>query len=354
MAIYFAAYILIGFSIIIKHGKTPEERRRNQCRFLFLVLFLMLALRHPSMGVDLVYGESYGYLGRFSYIAELSWKSVILSQVSNYERGYILFNKLLSLISVDQQILLIGCAALSCGCIFYTVGKKSYSPAMSIIVYMGLPTFLLLFSGLRQSIAVSICFLSISFIEEKKICKFIIAVLIACTFHYSAWIFLMAYPVYYFPMKRSWRLLTIPVPFLLFIFRNPLFALFSQLLKTNAAADNNNSITLFLVFILVYIFCWIFSGERKDTSGLKNIFFVACCIQALAGVNSLVVRAGYYFINSLILLLPMVTGRMHNRKNARILNVAIYTCFALFGLYSIYKGGWAETYPYIWFWDHTI
>jgi len=354
MAVYFVAYILIALSSIIKSGKTPEKKRRNQCMFIFCVLFFLLALRHPSMGFDLLYGSSNGYLGRFTYIAELPWSSVMLAQIHNYERGYIIFNKLLSLISTDQQILLVGCAAVSLGCIFSTVYREGYSPAMSAFVFMGLTTFLLAFSGLRQSIATSICFLSILFIQKRKPVKFAAAVFFAWTFHYSAWVFLAAYPIYHFPMKRTWRLYTYLVPPLLYIFRHPLFQILSRLLKANASVDNNNAIVLFLVFYLVYIFCCIFSGESKDTAGLKNLFFVACCIQALAGVNSTVMRVGYYFMNSLILLLPMVTGRMRNRSNARILNTIIGVCFILFGLYSIYRSSWAEAYPYQWFWDNTL
>ena len=43
-------------------------------------------------------------------------------------------------------------------------------------------------------------------------------------------------------------------------------------------------------------------GNGVLIAGLKNLFLVACCIQALAGVNAIVIRAGYYYMNSLIFL----------------------------------------------------
>lgn len=354
MAVYYLAYFLITASFFVKVGRTPTEKRRNQSFFLFLVLFVIVGFRHPSMGVDLVYGGSYGYLGRFSYISELSWRSAWLQQVNNYERGYILFNKLLSLISTDQQCLLIGCAAVSLAMVLYVVYRKSDSPAMSVVVFMGLTTFQMLFSGLRQSLALGICFVALLFIEDRKPIKFAVTVALATLFHYSSWIFLVAYPMYHFPMKRSWRFFSFLIPPLCYLFRHPLFLVFSKLFKENARMDDNNAIVLFLVFYLVYIFCYLFSGERKDTAGLKNLFFAACCIQALGGVNSNVMRLGYYFMNSLILLLPTVTGTMRNRKNARILNGILAACFILFGLYSLKRSSWAQAYPYKWFWDSSI
>lgn len=354
MAVYYLAYFLITASFFAKVGRTPAQKQRNQSIFLFFVLFVIVGFRHPSMGVDLVYGGNYGYLGRFSYISELSWRGAWLQQVSNYERGYILFNKLLSLISTDQQCLLIACAAVSLALILYVVCRKSSSPAMSVIVFMGLTTFQMLFSGLRQSLALGICFVALLFIEDRKPIKFAVTVGLASLFHYSAWIFLVAYPLYHFPMKRSWRVVSFLIPPLCYLFRRPLFLAFSRLFKANAKIDDNNAVVLFLVFYLIYLFCHLFSGEQKDTAGRKNLFFAACCIQALGGVNSTVMRVGYYFMNVLVLLLPMVTGRMRNRKNAQILNGTIVTCFILFGLYSLRRSSWAQAYPHRWFWDNSI
>ena len=54
----------------------------------------MLALRHQSMGIDLRYTKYFGYLGRFDAIAETSWSDVFDVSIANYEKGYIIFNKL--------------------------------------------------------------------------------------------------------------------------------------------------------------------------------------------------------------------------------------------------------------------
>ena len=112
MTVYYFVYaLIISTSCCLFASKSNlTYKKKIACNVYFSVLVFLFALRHPSMGVDLAYGASYGYLGSFSVISDFSWLEALDLNVKNYERGYILFNKLLSLISDDQQMLLIGCA----------------------------------------------------------------------------------------------------------------------------------------------------------------------------------------------------------------------------------------------------
>lgn len=353
MAVCYTLYALIGLSTFVIYGvkSTTLNRRKWICSIYFILLFLMFSLRHPSMGVDLGYGYSTGYLGSFSRICEFSWLEVLTAQVLNYERGYIIFNKFLSLFSQTQQCLLFGTSFIAILPLVYLIYKDSKSPLLSVFVYMGLPSFMMLFSGLRQAIAIGLCALSILYVQRKKLKHFVITILVASTFHKSSFVFLLAYPVYHFPVSKSLRTISFAIPPIVYILRYPLFRIFSRLFKENAVPDNNNAITLFLVFYMVYIFCSLFSDESTEVRGLKNLFFVACCIQAIGGVYSTVLRVGYYFMSSAVLLLPLITHRLHNRSNARIINIVVGTCFVLFGLFSLRNSTWAMSYPYYWFWN---
>lgn len=306
------------------------------------------------MGVDLGYGYSNGYLASFTRISRYTWQEALFVNVLNYERGYILLNKFLSLFSTDQQFFIAANVFIALLPMFYIIYKESHSPALSTVIFMGLPSFMMLFSGARQTIAICICFVALYFVKNKKLIPFLVTVLFATTFHSSAWIFVIAYPLYYLKMSRSLRKLSFAILPVVYFLRYPLFHLFSVLFKDNATVDNNGAKTLFIVFSLVYIFCSMFSDEREETAGLKNLFFVACCIQGLGGVNSLVMRVGYYFMNSLILLLPLIIHNLSNKTNARIIRAVVGLCFVLFGLYSLRTGSWSRAYPYYWFWTENI
>ena len=92
--------------------------------------------------------------------------------------------------------------------------------------------------------------------------------------------------------------------------------------------------------------------------GLRNLFLAACFCQALGNVYNTAIRIGYYYMVSLVVLLPRVIknnekAAYEQRKNnsALIMYLAIFVCFTAFGLYSIAHGSWAESNPYSFFWQ---
>ena len=72
MTVYFIFYV-----IIIVFGLFVGDRRRGlYVGISFLLLFALIALRHPSMGFDLQYGSEKGYLGAYRYFASCSWREI--------------------------------------------------------------------------------------------------------------------------------------------------------------------------------------------------------------------------------------------------------------------------------------
>ena len=353
MTVYFCAYALIGLCSVfinrIRIGKSNQKKCVCACGFM--ILLLVFALRHPSMGIDLGYGTYYGYLGSYTRLSSYTWQEIFnLKSFLNYEKGYIVFNKLISMISSNQQFLLVACAFCSLLPVFYVTYKKSNAPVFSIYIYMALPSFLMLFSGLRQSLAIGICFLALMYVQERKPIKFLLAVLLASLFHSTAWIFIFAYPIYHIRIGRPVRFGTIAALPVIYVFRETIFNIVSKLFRQNATSDNNGAITLFLVFSLVYAFCTLLAGRSKEENGLMNLFFVACCVQALGGLYSTAIRVGYYFMQALVLLLPLISARTSDAKQAFVMRLVIGVCFVAFGLYSLYNGSWAMSYPYYWYW----
>ena len=170
MTAYYLVYtwILIS-SLLLYTGKLEFEKAKKWfCGSAFFAVFLLFALKHPFCGGDLRYGQSNGYLALYCKIAGFSWKEALTEEVYNFERGYILFNKLLSLFSDDHQFFLAACAAVCFLPIGYTVYKLSDHPDLSVYVFLGMPVFSLFFSAVRQVIAISLCVLALLWVMEKK------------------------------------------------------------------------------------------------------------------------------------------------------------------------------------------
>lgn len=358
MAIYYSLYILLILGAVLQKGLFKSEKgTRNYCVFAFILIAGLLAFRHPSMGVDLKYGETSGYLGTYQAIAKSSWDKVLHLDFKNYERGYVIFCKLISYISRDEQCLLIVCALVSIFPLSYLICKYSENCLLSFVIYLGLPVFLTNYSAMRQVIAIAITAFSYIFIRNKKPVLFILTVLLASAFHSSAILFLVAYVLYYSGLMKRYRIASILILPLVFLFRNPLFGILSKLLKDNAVPDNNSAVTLFIVFTAVYIFTIIYSNKDDvHEEGLKNLFWLACVCLAFGGVYSIAIRVGYYFMIYLVLLLPKTVPNINLKANddnntETVFYIIIMICFAVFGLYSIRNGTWAMSYPYSFFWQ---
>lgn len=353
MIIYFCIYglflVVNSFNYVYQAGE--KRARISFCFFAFLAITTMFALRHQSMGVDLNYLGPYGYLANFDKMSNIQWNEIFHVNIMNYERGYIILSKIVNSICNNRQFFMAICSIFSILPIAILISKESLSPAISFIVYMGLPVFLINYSGLRQALAIGICAISMIFIKEKKLIKFIITVFLATTFHYSSFLFFFAYPLYHIKLKDTVRYISvILIPFF-YIFRVSIFNILSKILKENAVATENDSGVLLIVFALVYIFCIIYTDGSDEQNGLMNLFLIACICQTFGNIYQTAMRVGYYFMISLILLIPSVLMRMKLESNKAVFTIIVIIAFVAFGLYSIFSSTWAMAYPYYFYWQ---
>ena len=359
---YYIAYSFMTLSAIwLNRGNRSLNPKNKQtyCVIFAIIWIVLLGLRHPAMGIDLGVSSGYGYIGQFEYIQSLDIKETFTITVQNYEPGYIIFNKLISYISSDPQWLIFCVATISVisSCLF--ISKNSELPFLSSIIYLGLPSFLINYSGLRQSLAISITILSYELVKRKKLLWFIITVLFATSFHASAVVFLIAYPLYHVNLNKGMQIASIFILPITFLLRVPLFNVLSKILKKDAEIDNNGAFFLFAVFSAVYIFIILFSNRNDPKSnGLRNLYFFACFCQAFSGIYSTALRVGYYFLIYLAALLPQLinsnyysSDRFEYKRNSILIYLLIIMCFFAFGIYSISSASWAMSNPHFFYWQ---
>lgn len=336
MLIYVCLFGLACSGILFeKYSRFSKETKRIVvCTVMFLAIFFTFALRHQCMGIDLHYqNPKTGYLHSFDELTGMPWSKVIrLEKYQNYERGYIIFNKFIGMINPSRQFFMACCAFCSIAPVAWTIYKRSESPALSFVIYMGIPYFLLIFSGLRQAIAVGLCFWAFSFVQSRKPIPFVLLVLLANAFHSTAILFLVIYPAYYFRPSIKMRWASLFILSLVYIHADFLFDLLAKYMDSTAISDNTGAINLFLVFCLIYTFCITImknGGVQKrgyrnmllnkddeigKQQGYLNVFWFACAMQAFGGVYSLALRLAYYYIIILVLLLPSAILHMSRGK----------------------------------------
>ena len=303
------------------------------------------------MGIDLHYGEQIGYLFSYHDISNLSWAKIFSEPYLNYEKGYVIFNKLLHYVFPHEQFLLIACALLALIPVFVFFYKNSASMRMSLIIYMSLPIFVFVFSGLRQAIAIAICCIAIKYAYERKFIKFIIIVSIALLFHTTSILMLVAYPLMNVKFKMIHRWLSLIILAVIFVFKNQIFKIGVAIFGKNAEPDNNGAYMFFLILVAIYILCFIFSDKSRKTEGFLNLLFIACAIQAMSGVYSIVVRGAYYFMPVIAVLIPNIVMRIKPSFERKCVKIGVTVAFVSYGFLTIATTYWAMANPHHFFWE---
>ena len=320
----------------------------------FTLLFLIFALRHQSMGIDLSYTTRYGYLGSYDIISSYSWYDVInIHNFLNYEKGYIIYNKLISSIYSNRQFFLAVTAFLVLFPPFSVMRKYSCDFELSIVILMGIPVFLQYFSGLRQALAVAFCIYSYNFVVKKNLLIFISIVLFACCFHSSALVFFVAYPLYYIKINGKFRWISLCVLSVVWIFRITLFPVLASILNKSPEIIDTKAVNLLIFFIIIYVCCFLFAENNKSSNGLLNYLFVACFVQLFASINSIAMRVGYYYMFFLTLLLPStIKSLKFSEDQRRWLTLGVFIFFYGFCWHSLTTSQSAKAVPYYFFWEY--
>lgn len=343
--------IFYSFLGIFGFLSTLYERRKKTFFILCaLLLIAIIGFRSITMGVDLGYhyaGQNNGYLQSFSSINKMEWKNILsLDKWMNYEPGYIVFNKLIGTINSNQHFFLFVCAVFSLAPVFCLYYHETDHPFLAILIYLSTMVFHICFSGLRQAIAIGICCISFLFIKNKKVLPFVLFVLLAWLFHSSSIIFLLAYPLYYFKPSKNIRLISVLILLITFLFRSQIYNFLVSIFNIDRGVDNNGSFGFFIFLTLIYTVCFIVDNKNN----YLNLLFVACFIQSMAGMNTIAMRYGYYFLVFMPLSICEFLNIKLEEKTKKLMVTGLIIFFAIYGLYTIYNSSWSCAYPYIPFW----
>ncbi|WP_233513133.1 EpsG family protein [Absiella sp. AM29-15] len=291
-----------------------------------LIVVLFQGFRSFNVGTDLIsYLPSYSKIGY--YVTDFHNLTFL-----NYEPGYVLYNKLLFDFGVTERGFLIVTASIIQIPIFYMIYKNSKKILLSIFVYFAFSNFIITFSGLRQAIAMGICFFAYKFIKEKKIIFYIITIFFASTFHASAWFCLIIYPVYYLKLNKKNFLWTICILFIIFVFKSQIVQISNYLYYGETRElVNTNAFTMFFMYTILLCISFYFNSNDSDFIGLRNILLIICYIYALASVSNVFIRLSFPLSLYLTILIPDIVEKINIKPSNMLKEFICFTiCIACF------------------------
>lgn len=346
-------YILIGvpviFSLIRIKPLDEKLQKRIAVIVFFSILFLMMSLKAVNIGNDTA-----NYLYKFQHIQNMSWGYAISNTT---EPAFVILIKIVQLFTKDYQIFLTVCAAIITIPMAWFYAKHSEIVALTIALFVIQSNFAMIFSGLRQSIAISLGIFAYEMVRKKKIIFFLLIVLLAFWFHNSAFMLLFLYPVYHLSITPRRLVFVIPVILVLMVFNRPIFMFLNSFLTDyyeGSILETGAYMMLFL-FILFAAMAYIFPDEDEmdeETNGMRNILLLAIVIQIFASIHPLAMRMGYYYTLFIPLLLPkiMVKSRML-RQFAVVATVGMTVIFLVYFFIRMPSHDPLNIIPYHFFWE---
>ena len=357
-----AYYLLVGVPMLlallmhsIKHtyqlNRVPYAK--EVIRVFFLIYFLLLAFRSDIIGVD-----TWNYLAKFRAASYSTWEKYVGGRSSEF--GYAALSMLISYVTNNEQVFLTIIAAITVYPIAKLYMEESESPLLTISMYLILPMFQMLFSGLRQAIAMAFVPAAYQCIRKRKVFGFLTVVWIASLFHRSAWVLLLLYPVYHAKISRKAMILVVPALVAVIVFRVQIFLLLYSVIvaifpENDANVVETGATSMLLLFSVILAFSYLFLGSTdEETSGQRNILILSVAVQTFAMINRLAMRVNYYYLLFLPLLLPKVIRRIPG-KNKWFAELVEIICCAYFFFYFFRKANSGVDslgiFPYIPFWN---
>lgn len=314
--------------------------------------WIVMGLRSPQVGQDLA-SYTYGW----DSVLLRSWASIYEDGLMNFETGFSMLMKSVQLISSDFQVFIAVSAAIFVYLIFNTIYKYSSNAFLSVIIFLCFGIFIVSFSAMRQGLAVAVTFYSIRYIIDKKPIKFVLAVLLASTFHKSAIIFILAWFARMFVMGPGLAVgisavyMALVMPFLRVLTPIIVAFFFGEGYETYTQNKTGGAITMFIVYLVVFILSYFVKAPNdKLLSLLRNIALFATLFQSLGSISvGTMTRIGYYYSVFFCLFIPQIMK--YFRQSERMIFTSLAVILFIFFFYLTTHSFGFGTVPYHFFFE---
>lgn len=373
-------FFLLCFLTIFMAGVYPANSSKNIKKYLSIIFFvfaILIGLRSSSVGDDTI-----GYINNFNLVRQYGSLSAVINS-SRFEVGYLVYVRLLTMISDNAQILLIVTAIIVSFSFGRFIYRYSNNPWLSVLMFLTLDFFDTCMSSVRLSLAIAFLLFAYDGLIERRFIKTLIFTLIAASMHYTSIVFLILYPITAKGRSRRFYSISIIAGIVMFVLFDQIISLISRFLPqymhyyTSSTAGYTVGATLAIalmiaLWLLMYVFstkwinylgnkeinsnpddlrpCKIFSDQLESVSQMAVWLGVLTLFLALNG--TMLARFKYIFSASILLFFPNSIAKISNKSNRLIISIIFATVFILYVVVIlVFRPEWGSTYPYMFFWQ---
>ena len=337
------------------NGELVEKRNKMTIFLFFFCFFVLLALRDITVGKDL-----YTYKSIFESCFVTSFENLSNMQ---WELGYAVYNKIISMLSADYRLFLIVTSVITLVPIYKLYSQEKRYGFLSIVLFINMPCFLLIFSGLRQAIAVSIGILVYMAVANKKYVFSVLLILFGVCFHMSAFVLILIYPAFFLKVKTKHLLYIIPIMLGVYLLRVPIFLFLlnfmpSRYIEFYGEVQHTGAFGMMVLCLIFFVFSFVISDEASMSERdyfMRNVLLIATVFQFFVPIHGLIQRMSYYFLIFVpISILSVIQVPKRYLKNVSNFAIVVMGCF--FTLYFFYNAAFStdnllDVFPYKFYWS---
>ena len=370
MAIYTMTFLIAEILAVIVSIKSKKENKKAVELLvlgIIIILSLLGGLRGITIGTDLrVYGERW-----FNVAINSESFSIYKKIINTTDIGYIFLNYIISRFTSNFNIYLF-IHQLICNGIVITVlykCNKRVPFAISLLCYLSF-FYGRTFNLLRQAIALSVVFYGISNLIENKEKKFVVYILIATLFHFTAVFSLIILPIKRIcysdnNRKKLYIFIIIIIAIIATINIEPVvkFAYIHGIVNKriyNYLFDfvniSGKTFDFELVFKTCFLLLVVLNSKKLKKISKENYFLIISIIIEFILFQiryriKYADRISLYFGYQIMLILPQIIKTVKKGKDKLLLIIIITVLLVIYWYYKFVHSGSCEIYPYRFFWE---
>lgn len=339
------------YAILIEY--IPLNRKNKSFLFggiSFFQFFLISILRAETVGTDLS-----NYIGHFKTLQNYEYSDLFTYPL---EYGFIIYNKLLGEISVEPRILIIGLALPILVSFMLYIYKFSNYIWLSVFLFITLGYYTSSFNICRQFIAIAILIQSLRYVEERKFGTFLLYILLATSFHMTAIVFIILYPLSFFRVNKVYFSVALGIAIILaYLIVPPLLnysiSAFYEIYEGDIS-ESTGGYGLFLLLLMVTFGGMLLKPSKisRNDELFFHIMIIACCMQLVSIQFNLFSRVVLYWEVNMIIFIPKVIGYVKEPK-IRMICIIIICLFTIFYYkkFVLAESNLSGILPYVFMWE---
>lgn len=275
------------------------------------------------------------------------------------EVGFTWLTEQLTKVSDDPQILFVVTSLVTVGITTIFLCRYSTRPALSVFLYVIGGYYLFGLSGVRQALATAIFVFSIQYIQQRKVIKYYICILVAASIHTMALGYLAAYFLYRIDWKPKTRIMLVCGAFAI----RPLLSKFIRLIISYTPYSwyigskyDRNEDALLLQLMCIGLFAFgllavemsrnLESNCREDAQFYLNLHMIGVVCSSLIGVVPVGGRVTYLTFFMAFASVPSFLNLVSKRRNRIIMEMLLIAAFIVYWVYVYFLHNAEGVLPY--------